>query len=210
MRPEERDLSRRDVSSSGLGLGSVVAARSALAEYRYLAPVSVANPLASYPNRDWERIYRDIYRTDQRFTFLCCPNDTHNCLLYAQVKNNVVVRIEPTYVFQGARLYGNKVGALGPRCCQKGPVLAHASRRLRVNAPSPRFGDGRISFPAIPNGAARHDAARLGQLAVSHEEARLSRQACHRRTYSGTRQGAVGPGYDPEWSRRRKALAPAS
>ena len=29
----------------------------AFAQYRYLAPVSVFNPLAAYPNRDWERMY---------------------------------------------------------------------------------------------------------------------------------------------------------
>lgn len=44
-------FSRRDVLKlAGLGLGSLFAARSALAEYRFLAPVSVANPLAAYPN----------------------------------------------------------------------------------------------------------------------------------------------------------------
>ena len=26
-----------------------------------------------YPNRDWERIYRDIFRHDRTFTFLCAP-----------------------------------------------------------------------------------------------------------------------------------------
>ena len=40
-------------------------------------------------------MYRDIFRHDKTFVFLCCPNDTHNCLLNAFVKNNVVVRIEP-------------------------------------------------------------------------------------------------------------------
>ena len=40
------------------GVGSAVLAKTAMAEFRYLAPVNVDNPLAAYPNRDWERIYR--------------------------------------------------------------------------------------------------------------------------------------------------------
>ena len=75
---------RRFLKLAGATLGSAVSSKVAMAEYRYLAPVNVENPLAAYPNRDWERIYRDIYRTDTRFTFLCCPNDTHNCLLNAR------------------------------------------------------------------------------------------------------------------------------
>jgi hypothetical protein len=40
--------SRRDVLRlAGVGLGSIVASKAVLAEYRYLAPVSVANPLAA-------------------------------------------------------------------------------------------------------------------------------------------------------------------
>ena len=101
------------------------------------------NPLAAYPNRDWEHIYRDIYRTDTRFTFLCCPNDTHNCLLHAHVKNNVVVRIEPTYGYSKAQdLYGNKASSRwDPRCCQKGLVLA---RRF--------YGDRRVSGAFLRKG----------------------------------------------------------
>ena len=79
------------------GLGSVARPDDLLAQYRFLDPVKVANPLAAYPNRDWERIYRDIFRHDRTFTFLCAPNDTHNCLLTGFLKNNVMVRIEPTY-----------------------------------------------------------------------------------------------------------------
>jgi hypothetical protein len=60
------------------GLGSVAVPQDLFAQYRYLAPVSVPNPLAAYPNRDWERMYRDIFRHDKTFIFLCCPNDTHN------------------------------------------------------------------------------------------------------------------------------------
>lgn len=56
-----------------VGLGSVAVSQDLFAQYRYLAPVSVPNPLAAYPNRDWERMYRDIFRHDKTFIFLCCP-----------------------------------------------------------------------------------------------------------------------------------------
>ena len=82
--------------AAAAGLGIVADPAQLLAQYGYLDPVAVPNPLAGYPVRGWERVYRDIFRTDGSFVFLCCPNDTHNCLLRAFVKNDVVVRIEPT------------------------------------------------------------------------------------------------------------------
>ena len=39
-----------------------------------LEPVSVENPLGTYPNRDWEKIYLDQYRYDSTFTWICAPN----------------------------------------------------------------------------------------------------------------------------------------
>ncbi|HEX9865608.1 MAG TPA: hypothetical protein VGC03_11625, partial [Acidimicrobiia bacterium] len=41
----------------------------------------IDNPLLTYPNRDWERIYRDQYSYDDSFTVICAPNDTHMCRL---------------------------------------------------------------------------------------------------------------------------------
>ena len=52
-----------------------------LAALRSLEPLAVGNPLFQYPNRDWEKVYRDLYHADSSFVFLCAPNDTHNCLL---------------------------------------------------------------------------------------------------------------------------------
>ncbi len=49
-----------------------------------------ANPLASYPDRGWERAYRDLWHYDSKYTFLCAPNDTHNCLLNAYVRQGVI------------------------------------------------------------------------------------------------------------------------
>jgi nitrate reductase alpha subunit len=41
-----------------------------------LDPVDVVNPLAAYPDRGWEQIYRDQYSYDSSFTYVCSPNDT--------------------------------------------------------------------------------------------------------------------------------------
>ena len=51
---------------------------------------------AAYPDRGWERVYRDLWKYDSTFTFLCAPNDTHNCILNAYVRSGVVTRIGPT------------------------------------------------------------------------------------------------------------------
>ena len=198
---------------AGAGLGTAIAPKALMAEYRYLAPVSVENPLAAYPNRDWERIYRDIYRTDQRFTFLCCPNDTHNCLLNAHVKNNVVVRIEPTYGYSKAQdLYGNRASARwDPRCCQKGLVLArrfYGDRRVNGAFLRKGFKDwADQGFPRDPaTGAAPRELMRRGWdswVKVGHEEA----FAYHAKallnvaqTYSGDegKKRLLAQGYDPD------------
>ena len=71
------------------------------------ASPGIENPLLEYPNRDWERIYRDQYAYDDSFTFICAPNDTHQCRLRAFVRNGVVVRIEQNY--DGDR-YGDSFG----------------------------------------------------------------------------------------------------
>lgn len=209
------NLSRRRFlqMASAAGFGAMVSPSDLFAQYSYLSPVAVPNPLEAYPNRDWERMYRDIYRTDKSFVFMCCPNDTHNCLLNAFVKNNVVVRIEPTYGYGKAQdLYGNQAShRWDPRCCQKGLVLA---RRF--------YGDRRINgaflrkgfkewvdkdFPRDPlTGAAPKELMRRGWdswVKVSHEEAyRYHAKALYNvaKTYSGE-QGKkllLAQGYDPD------------
>ena len=133
-----RGISRREFlrAAGAAGLGTVALPDELLAAYRFLAPVSVANPLAHYPHRDWEQQYRDVFRTDGSFVFLCAPNDTHNCLLRAYTKNDVIVRIEPTFGYGKARdLDGNQATARwDPRGCQKGFALG---RRI--------YGDRRVS-----------------------------------------------------------------
>lgn len=194
------------------GLGTVAAPGDLLAQYRFLDPVRVPNPLQQYPNRDWERIYRDIFRHDRTFTFLCAPNDTHNCLLKGFVKNNVLVRIEPTYGYGKATdLSGNRASARwDPRCCQKGLVLG---RRL--------YGDRRVKgalvrrgfkewvdkgFPRDPaTGRAPADLMKRGWdsfVRLPYEDAyALHAKALENiaRTYSGPEGAAylLAQGYDP-------------
>lgn len=110
---------------------------------KYFKPISIDNPLASYPNRDWEKIYRDIFSTDGNYHFLCAPNDTHNCLLKAHMKNGVVLRIGPSYGYGKAKdLYGNQSShRWDPRICQKGLSLV---RRV--------YGDRRVKAPMVRRG----------------------------------------------------------
>ncbi len=113
------------------------------APIHYLKPMTIENPLTSYPNRDWERTYRAIFKPDSSFVFLCAPNDTHNCLLRGHVKNGVVVRIGPTFGYGKAQdLYGNTAShRWDPRLCQKGLALV---RRI--------YGDRRVKSPMIRRG----------------------------------------------------------
>ncbi len=136
-------LTRREFLKAG-ALTLAALSRSSLAAFRVFEPVTrVEDPLTYYPNRDWERFYRDIYQSESTFTFLCAPNDTHNCLLTAQVKNGVITRIEPTYGFGDATdLYGLKAShRWEPRCCNKGLSLM---RRF--------YGDRRVKGPMVRKG----------------------------------------------------------
>jgi nitrate reductase alpha subunit len=128
---------------AGAGAGSSLIGRHAAAMLDHLRPNIIDNPLSSYPNRNWERVYRDLYRSDSRFTFLCAPNDTHNCLMWAHVKNGVVTRISPTHGYGKATdLNGNRAThRWDPRCCQKGLALV---RRF--------YGDRRCKRPLVREG----------------------------------------------------------
>jgi nitrate reductase / nitrite oxidoreductase, alpha subunit len=124
-------------------LGASAVSVAAAAPLRFLKPTQVGNPLAAYPDRDWEATYRNIFATDSSFVFLCAPNDTHNCLLRAYVKNGIVVRIGPTFGYGKAKdLYGNTAShRWDPRLCQKGLALV---RRI--------YGDRRVKAPMIRRG----------------------------------------------------------
>jgi nitrate reductase alpha subunit len=82
----------------------------------------VENPLGSYPSREWEKVYRDQYRYDGSFGWVCAPNDTHNCRMRAFVRNGVVLRSEQEYECgQCSDLYGHSSTVhWNPRGCAKG------------------------------------------------------------------------------------------
>src|SRR5271166_3543115 len=84
-------MNRRDFLKSALAAGGAGLLSPAL---RSFDVVSVENPLGVYPARDWEKVYRDQYRYDSTFTWVCAPNDTHMCRLRAFVRNGVILRSE--------------------------------------------------------------------------------------------------------------------
>ncbi|HSB10119.1 MAG TPA: molybdopterin-dependent oxidoreductase [Blastocatellia bacterium] len=141
---------------------------------------SITNPLAVYPDRGWERAYRDLWKYDSKFTFTCAPNDTHNCLLNAYVRSGVVTRIGPTMRYGEAKDLSGK-GAThrwDPRVCQKGLAL---TRRFygdrRVNQCMVRAGFKRWyeeGFPRERDGRPPvnyFQRARDEWVRVSHDEA---------------------------------------
>ncbi len=108
-----------------------------------LKVTQVENPLATYPNRDWEKVYRDQYRYDRSFTWVCAPNDTHMCRMRAFVRNGVVIRSEQNYDHHRyTDLYGNRATvAWNPRGCPKGYTF---QRRL--------YGPYRLKGPVVRKG----------------------------------------------------------
>jgi len=116
------------------------------------------NPLETYPNRDWEQVYRDLYSWDDSFVYLCAPNDTHGCLLRAYVKNGVVKYVDPTFGYgQATDVYGNRASPRwDPRICPNGHTYVrrfYSDRRVKgayirsgfkdwVDAGMPRDADG--------------------------------------------------------------------
>ena len=156
-----------------------------------------SNPLATYPNRDWEKAYRDLFAYDSKYTFTCAPNDTHNCILNAYVRQGVITRIGPTMRYgEATDLAGNQTThRWDPRVCQKGLALTrrfYGDRRINqtmvragfkrwVDAGFPRGEDGRAPAEYFQRG--RDEWVRL-----THDEAAtLVAKALDNiaRTYSG-------------------------
>ncbi|MDO8785565.1 MAG: molybdopterin-dependent oxidoreductase, partial [Syntrophales bacterium] len=140
---KERLLSRRTflTLAGGAGAGIIISGCDSNF-FNFLKPKK-ESPLEGYPERGWEKIFRNIYREDSHFHFLCSPNDTHNCLLKAHVKNGVITRISPSFRYGEAKdLYGNSAThRWDPRACQKGLGLV---RRI--------YGDRRIKGAMVRNG----------------------------------------------------------
>ncbi len=80
------------------------------------------NPLAGSVDRNWEKIYRDQYKYDNWFDWVCSPNDTHACRVRAYVRNGIVTRLGATYDYQNySDIYGNHAtNNWNPRQCAKG------------------------------------------------------------------------------------------
>lgn len=120
-------------------LGGTHVLADALTGFQYLIPVEPGtNPLATYPNREWEKVYRDLYTPDSTYHYMCGPNDTHGCLLRASVKNGVVVYADPSYGYHGASdVYGNVASARwNPRACISGLSYVrrcYSDRRVKGN-----------------------------------------------------------------------------
>ncbi|MBX3128140.1 MAG: molybdopterin-dependent oxidoreductase [Polyangiaceae bacterium] len=130
------------LGAAGAGLAASTVAQRGWT-FGFLEPLQVDNPLAQYPNRGWEDVYRDLYAYDSTFTFTCAPNDTHNCLLTAYVRAGTVVRIGPTFGYGEAMDLGGGRAShrWDPRCCQKGLGLV---RRF--------YGDRRCKYPLVRKG----------------------------------------------------------
>ncbi len=135
------NLSRRDfLKLSGASLLAIAATE---VSWQLLEPISVDNPLAAYPDRDWEKVYRDQYRYDSSFTYVCSPNDTHACRLRAFVRNGIILRSEQNYdVARYSDLYGNTATPhWHPRGCKKGQTF---HRRI--------YGPHRLKGPLMRKG----------------------------------------------------------
>jgi len=108
-----------------------------LLAFTFLQPIDTTiNPLSTYPNREWEKVYRDLYSHDSEFHFLCAPNDTHGCLLKAVVKNGIIKWIDPSFGYHKTTdLYGNTASARWePRICISGVAYLrrfYSDRRVK-------------------------------------------------------------------------------
>ncbi len=136
-------LSRRDFLKLSGGAALSAALVGAPLEWQALQPVNVDNPLAAYPDREWEQVYRDQYQYDSSFTFVCSPNDTHACRLRAFVRNGIILRCETNYdVERYSDLDGNRATAhWHPRGCKKGQTF---HRRI--------YGPHRLKGPLMRKG----------------------------------------------------------
>jgi nitrate reductase alpha subunit len=215
-------FSRRQLLERTLAAGSAIALAELLGPPRFLSAsaaatgpdpqaVAIGNPLTELPDRGWEQVYRDQFSDEETFVFTCAPNDTHNCLLRAHVKNGVIVRISPTYGYGKATdLDGNQAShRWDPRICQKGLVIG---RRIygdrRVKAPMVRQGFlewAEAGFPRAADGTPQTDTTRRGYdpfVRVSWEKAfDIAAKAIENvaATYNGEEgaQKLLDQGYDP-------------
>lgn len=206
-------LGRAAAISAGLTFAELFPFRPWLLRAEANEPVVISDPFTVFPDRGWEQAYRNLYEPDSSFVFTCAPNDTHNCLLRAFVKNDVVTRIGFTYGYgQAEDLYGNRAShRWDPRGCQKGLALVrkfYGDRRVRgamVREGFKAWADA--GFPRDPeSGRPETDPTRRGQdgwVKLPWDEALdLAARAYQNiaETYSGEAGQALltQQGYDPD------------
>ncbi|TVQ30226.1 MAG: nitrate oxidoreductase subunit alpha [Phycisphaeraceae bacterium] len=210
----DSNVSRRyflqSVAVCGVGLLGWRAGLSGLA-----AVAGGAGPLGDYPSRGWERFYRNQFRYDDSFTFICAPNDTANCRLRGFLRNGVLVRIEQNYdTGKISDLYGNSATEVwSPRGCAKGyQMQRRVYSRHRLLTPLIRTGwkkwadDG---FPSLTDNPSLRDTYRFNTRGEDTFE-RVSWDEAYRyhsraviaiaQTYSGDKGAArlKADGYEPE------------
>ena len=137
------NLTRRAFLGAGLA-GSTALLLSQSCRLFYLnQTVDIQNPLAFYPARGWEKIYRNQYRYDSSFTFICSPNCTHECRLRGFIRNGVMIRSEQNYDNHKIKdLYNNQCTyAWNPRGCSNGFTF---HRRV--------YGSYRLKYPMMRKG----------------------------------------------------------
>lgn len=145
------ELNRREfITSAAAGAVSALAS-SGWAATQSVDPVTdVENPLRSYPNRDWEEVYHDIYAYDAVDWTVCHPNCTQSCALNFYMRNGVPIRAEQIYhEEEGSPGPGSPGGYeeadvsrhWNPRGCMKGLTL---HRRT--------FEPSRIKYPLVRKG----------------------------------------------------------
>ena len=214
--PKKHGLTRRtflrSAGAASLGVALSEVFRFAPRHLEASEATAIRDPFRVFPDRNWEKVYRDLFTTDSSFVFTCAPNDTHNCLLRAKVKNGVVVSINPTYGYGEAEdLHGNKAShRWDPRCCQKGLALArrfYGDRRVQGAMVRRGFKEWvEAGFPRdAATGLPRSDPTKRGEdgwTKVSWDEAFDMAARTYldiARTYSGAKGAGLlqRQGYDP-------------
>ncbi len=138
-----QSFSRRDFLKRSTAAGAALGATELLSLSLLRPAHAKGSPLDFYPERGWERLYRNVYAHDDSYVFMCTPNCTHNCYLQAYVKNGVVTRCGPTQKYHlGTDVYGTKASQRwDPRHCNKGLAIVR-----RFN------GDRRVKTPLVRRG----------------------------------------------------------
>ena len=94
----DKSSRRAFIKRSGLAGAGIAAAQMLPLRFLQAQPSGDnSNPLGFYPNREWEKLYRNQYAYDRSFSWVCAPNDTHNCRITAHVRNGVIVRMGEAY-----------------------------------------------------------------------------------------------------------------